>query len=77
MSTPTYESEGYWRGFESGRINASRSEGDEYGGGWYTHDWRRGWDAGFGEWDETHPVIARRNCVEAPHAHMFTTRVRE
>ncbi len=51
MSKPDMHSEAYWLGFERGRINAPRSEGNEYGGGWYTTDWREGYDAGFEEWD--------------------------
>lgn len=43
--------EAYLLGFERGRINAPRSEGDEYGGGSWTDDWRRGWDAGYEQWD--------------------------
>lgn len=43
--------EAYLLGVERGRINAPRSEGDEYGGGSWTDDWRRGWDVGYEQWD--------------------------
>jgi hypothetical protein len=45
------ETEAYRLGFERGYINAPRSEGSEFGGGWYTDEWRRGWDAGYEQWD--------------------------
>jgi hypothetical protein len=49
--TPANKSEAYRLGFERGRINAPRSEANEYGGGWYSDEWRAGYDAGLEEWD--------------------------
>lgn len=47
----TGEPEVYYVGYAAGYVNAPRSEGDEYGGGWWTDEWRRGWEDGLTQWD--------------------------
>jgi hypothetical protein len=51
-ATPAvFHSEWWHLGYARGRINAPRSEAEDYGGGWYSDDWRAGWDAGIEDWD--------------------------
>jgi hypothetical protein len=38
---------GYGLGFERGLLNAPRCEAEEYGGGDFSDEWLRGYDAGF------------------------------